>query len=138
MKLSGEILRFVGVGAFAALVNWVSRIALSVVLPLSAAIIVAYLIGMITAYALSRKYVFQPTERGVGSELTRFALVNVVALVQVWAVTIVMAEYVLPALHVDWRPLEVAHAVGVASPIVTSYLGHRYFSFAQARKSGRG
>jgi putative flippase GtrA len=138
VKLSAEFLRFAGVGAFAAVVNWGSRIFLSRVLDFSAAIVVAYFIGMITAYALNRRFVFQPSGRSVRSEFVRFTLVNLVALAQVWAVSMVLFEYGFPAIGFTWRAEACAHAFGVASPIVTSYFGHRYFSFARGATGAPG
>ena len=132
--MTGEFTRFVAVGAFAALLNWLSRIGFSLFMPLTAAIVAAYLVGLTTAFVLNRKYVFGPTERGMKSEYLRFALVNVVALAQVWAVTMALVTYVFPYFGFTWRANEVAHAIGVASPIVTSYFGHRYFSFARTRE----
>lgn len=133
-----EFLRFVGVGAFAALVNWLSRMALSTIMPLSYAIVVAYLIGMTIAYLLNRRYVFRSTDSGRAAEYGRFALVNVVALAQVWAVTMALVHYVFPAIDFTWRAEAVAHLIGVASPIFTSYLGHRYFSFRNRQDDTRG
>ena len=129
--MSRQFLNFALVGGFAAAMNWLSRIALSLFMPLEIAIIVAYLIGMMIAYTLCKRYVFEKSGREVSGEVTRFTIVNMVALVQVWLVTIGMARFLLPALSWDWYPVEIAHAVGVASPILTSFFGHRYFTFSR-------
>lgn len=121
---------FVLVGGFAALVNWLSRIAFSSMgLGYTLAIVCAYVIGMATAYVLNKRFVFEASGRTAQSEVWRFVLVNVVALAQVWAVSVVFERWLLPAMGWDWRPEEVAHAIGVISPVLTSYLGHRYFTF---------
>lgn len=133
MKVSHQFLRFLVVGTTAALVNWLSRIALSLALPLSAAIVVAYVIAMGVAYGLNRAFVFAPSERSRGTEFARFTLVNIVALTQVWLVTILLVRYVFPAVGFSWNAEAVAHAVGIASPVLTSYFGHRHFSFAPAK-----
>ena len=133
MKLSRQFVVFVAVGAFSAAVNWLARLMLGNWLPLGSAIIVAYVIGMAVAYTLNRLLVFSPTERGVGSELMRFMLVNVVALAQVWAVTMLLARFAFPAMGFEWRAEAIAHAIGLASPTLTSYFGHRHYSFARAR-----
>lgn len=135
MKLSREFVLFVALGAIAALVNWLSRIGFSMFLPLSVAIVAAYLVGFVTAFTLFRRYVFGPSERGMGSEYARFALVNVVALIQVWIVTMTLVTYVFPYIGFTWRVDEVAHAIGIASPLATSYLGHRHFSFARGKQA---
>ncbi len=124
---------FMLVGGFAALVNWSSRIALSAAgLPLTLAIVLAYVLGMTTAYVLSKRFVFEKSGRSVRDEAVRFTIVNVFALAQVWAVTIVLQRWGLPAINWNWHPEEIAHAVGVASPVITSYFGHQYFTFEQS------
>ena len=40
-----------------------------------------------------------------------------------------LADWLLPALGVRQYVHEVAHAVGVAVPVFTSYLGHKHLSF---------
>lgn len=124
---------FVFAGGIAALVNWLSRIGLSVFLSLEVAVVIAYLIGMTTAYGLNRLFVFDRSGRTMRDEYGRFALVNVVALAQVFVVTIGLGRLVFPVVGLAWHPHEIAHAIGVASPILTSYVGHRYFTFAAKR-----
>ncbi len=127
-----QFLAFVVTGGFAALVNVVARIGLSQFMSFSLAIIIAYLIAMTVAYILSRYFVFAASGRSVVEEFTKFAIVNGVAIVQVWLVTMALHHYLLPAIGWGWYPELTAHFVGVASPVVTSYLGHKYFSFRGA------
>lgn len=129
--LKREFVVFVATGAFAAGCNWLARLVLSMHMSLELAIVLAYLVGMTVAYVLSRIFVFEKSGRSVSGEYFRFALVNVVALIQVWLVTVGMAKYLLPALGWTWHPEDIAHAAGVASPVLTSYLGHRHFTFSQ-------
>ena len=130
--MNREVLAFVVAGGIAAGVNWLSRIALSAIMVLELAVVVAYLIGMTTAYVLNRSFVFAKSNRTIRDEYVRFAIVNVIALAQVFLVTIGLARFVFPALGFTWYADEIAHAVGVASPIVTSYLGHKKFTFARS------
>lgn len=129
--MTREFVAFVLAGGVAAGVNWGSNLALNSVMPLEVSVVIAYLIGMTTAYILSRVFVFQASGRAAHDEYARFAIVNLVAIVQVWVVTIALARLVLPAIGWTFRPEAVSHLVGVASPIVTSYLGHKYFTFAR-------
>jgi putative flippase GtrA len=124
---------FVVAGGVAACVNWLSRIGFSAFTSLEIAVVAAYLVGMTTAYGLNRVFVFEKSGRSMRDEYARFAIVNVVALVQVFAVTIGLSRFAFPAIGFAWHPHEIAHAVGVASPILTSYIGHRYFTFAVKR-----
>jgi putative flippase GtrA len=130
MKLDSKFTIFVLVGAFAAVVNIASRTAIGTMLSYDLSIMLAYLCGMTTAYVLNRLYVFGRSGRTVASEYVRFGLVNLVALAQVWLVSVALARYLFPAIGFFWYAETIAHGIGVASPIVTSYCGHRYFSFA--------
>lgn len=128
--MSRQFIVFVLVGGFAAMVNWLSRFGLSLAMPLEAAVIIAYLIGMTVAYIFNKKYVFAASGRTVTNEYIRFGIVNLVALVQVFAVTIGLDKYLLPMIGFDWHRTAIAHGIGVASPVLTSYLGHKFFTFS--------
>jgi putative flippase GtrA len=120
---------FLLTGGFAALVNFGSRILYSHWMGYSAAILLAYLNGMITAFVLARLFVF----RGGQSDMTRSALiftaVNIVAVLQTWLISLLLAYELLPWLGVTRYVPEIAHATGVAFPVFTSYLGHKFWSF---------
>lgn len=133
--MSGEHRRFVLfllAGGAAALVNISSRIALNLLMPYEVAIVVAYLAGMTTAYLLNRHFVFTASGRSVASEYVRFALVNLAAVAQVWVVSVGLARWIFPAVGFAWHSETVAHVIGVAVPVFTSYLGHKHFSFARS------
>jgi putative flippase GtrA len=124
---------FLFAGGAAAAVNIASRIVINWFIPYEAAIIVAYLCGMTTAYLLNKYFVFLSSDRQIASEYIRFATVNVVAIIQVWCVSVGLARLLFPAIGFAWHSETVAHIIGVASPVYTSYLGHKYFSFGRAR-----
>jgi len=129
MRAVSQFARFLVAGGIAAIVNLVSRKLLASWLSYSAAIVVAYLFGMLTAYVLTRRYVFGP---GTGSTIRsaiRFAAVNAVAVAQTWGVSLLLARHVLPALGIHRHTEDLAHLVGVAVPIATSYIGHRVWTF---------
>lgn len=132
----GEFGRFLLTGGVAAGVNVVSRWLLSHATPYEIAVVLAYLVGMVTAYLLSRAFVFARSGRTVTDEALRFALVNVVALVQVWIVSVGLARLVFPAVGFNWHAEDIAHLIGVVIPAVTSYFGHRHFSFSHRREGG--
>jgi putative flippase GtrA len=128
---------FLLVGGLAALVNWFSRIMFSAQgVTFEIAVVIAYIFGMVTAYLLSRMFVFEKTGRSLAGEIWRFTLVNMVALVVVWIVSVTLERCLLPAIDWTWRPAEVAHGIGVVSPVITSYFGHRFFTFGKARQGG--
>jgi putative flippase GtrA len=137
VTLGPELQRFVKflfAGGTAAIVNIISRIVINWFIPYEAAIIAAYLCGMTTAYVLNKLFVFRSEDRQVASEYMRFALVNLVAVVQVWCVSVGLARLLFPAIGFTWHAETVAHIIGVASPVYTSYLGHKYFSFGKASR----
>ena len=125
-----QFIAFVAAGGIAAAVNIGSRIIFSLVLRYEIAILVAYLCGMTVAYSLNRMFVFEASGRGMPSEYVRFALVNLLAAAQVWIVSVGLARLIFPAVGFAWHAETVAHVIGVLVPVVTSYLGHKHFSFA--------
>ena len=126
---SSEFIRFVATGAVAAGVNVAVRIPLGRVMPYSASIIVAYIVGMTTAFVLARLFVFRPAPGSAAGEYMRFALVNMVSLVQVLLVSILTDRIMVSWWGMTWHVRTVAHVMGVTSPVVTSYYGHKLFSF---------
>lgn len=127
--------RFLLAGGTSAVVNILSRMALSLVMSYEAAIVVAYLCGMTMAYVLNRLFVFAPSGRAVHDEYLRFAIVNIFSLALVWTVSVGLALYLFPAIGFTWHAETIAHVVGVSTTAVSSYFGHRYFSFAAAPES---
>ena len=126
---SRQFVAFLVTGGIAALVNFGSRILLNHWMPFPAAVAVAYLLGMVTAFVLARAFVFAGSTQSVQRSATFFVLVNLVAIAQTWIISMLLAYYVLPALGVQHYVNEIAHAVGVMVPVFTSYLGHKRFSF---------
>lgn len=127
--MSRQFLAFLLTGGIAALVNFGSRIAYSLWLNFSAAVILAYLTGMITAFVLARLFVFKDGRQTLMRSAGFFVLVNLSAILQTWAVSMGLAYYVLPMLGVHAFVPEIAHAVGVIVPVFSSYIGHKYWSF---------
>ncbi|HEY8381993.1 MAG TPA: GtrA family protein [Microvirga sp.] len=138
--LDQPFIRFLMTGGLAAAVNVGTRWLLDFVMPFQIAVAVAYLAGMTTAFVLARRYVFEDSPRAPRDQYLRFALVNAVAFVQVWLVSVGLARLLFPAMGFTWHADTIAHLVGVLSPVVTSYFGHKHFSFAGAPvgKGGAG
>lgn len=127
--MSRQFVVFLLTGGTAALVNFVTRILYNQWMGFSAAVVVAYVTGMITAYVLARLFVFRGSTQTLQRSMVFFTLVNVLAIVQTWAVSLLMAYTILPTLGVSQFRLEIAHAVGIVIPVFTSFLGHKYWSF---------
>ena len=122
-------LRFLLAGGVAAALNFGSRILLSLLLPYPAAVALAYFFGMATAFVLNRRFVFPGSTNALHRQALWFITVNLVALLQTLAVSVLLADFILPWAGLTWHADEVAHAVGIVTPILTSYLGHRRFTF---------
>jgi putative flippase GtrA len=123
---------FLVTGGIAAGVNIVTRMLLERFVSYEAAVGLAYLAGMITAFILARVFVFKPVAGDAHGQFLRFALVNGVAFAQVWLISVGLARLVFPAIGFTWRVETVAHVIGVLSPVVTSYVLHKRFSFRTA------
>ena len=130
MSETRRFLRFLAAGGTAAAVNVASRCAFDLVTSYEVAIVLAYLVGMTTAYLLSRRFVFEPSALSTRDSALRFGLVNIIAAAQVLAVSIGLADHLFPAIGFAWRAHDVAHIAGVLFPVASSYLLHKRFSFA--------
>lgn len=126
-------MRFLAVSGFAAAVNFSARIGLSLVFSLPLSVVLAYIIGMITAFLLNKRLVFRPRQGRGLSRFFLFSLVNVVAILQTLAVTLLLARYVLPAIRFTVYPEELAHLIGIGVPVFTSYLGHKFITFSNKK-----
>jgi putative flippase GtrA len=64
---SSRFVRFLVTGGFAALVNLGSRYLLNQYMSFEAAVAVAYLFGVVTAYSLARLFVFERSGHAIAS-----------------------------------------------------------------------
>lgn len=126
---SRQFVAFLVTGGLAAAVNFGSRILYNQWMGFSAAIVLAYITGMVTAFVLARLFVFRNSQRALHHSALYFVLVNGVAVLQTWAISLLLADWLLPALGVRQYMHELAHAAGVVVPVFTSYLGHKHLSF---------
>jgi putative flippase GtrA len=127
--VSPRFLKFLVAGGIAAGVNFGSRIVFNHWMPFSAAIVVAYIAGMITAFILTKLFVFDKSVHSTSRSVMYFTLVNLVAVLQTWLVSMALLYYVLPWMGVAWHNKEIAHFFGVIVPVFTSYIGHKKLSF---------
>ncbi|MDC3009862.1 GtrA family protein [Synechococcus sp. AH-736-G20] len=128
---------FLITGGVAALINIGSRIGFSQVLRFELAVLAAYAIGMVTAYALARRYVFLQTQQSVKRSFAAFALINLAAVLQTWLVSIGIRTWLLPVIGVAALVDLIAHSFGVVVPVITSFFGHKYVSFRDVSSDRR-
>ncbi|MEM6499283.1 MAG: GtrA family protein [Pseudomonadota bacterium] len=129
--MTRQFVGFLVAGGCAAAVNLLSRYVLNIVTSFEVAVVGAYLLGMLTAYVLTKRFVFESSGRAVKDEIARFTLVNLFALVLVWVISVGLARIVFPGIGFTWYSDDIAHLIGVVAPAVTSYVGHKHFSFSR-------
>ena len=110
--MSRQFLAFLITGGLAAAVNFGSRILYNQWVAFSSAVILAYLTGMITAFLLARTFVFTDTRQSVKRSATLFVLVNAVAVLQTWGISMLLAYYVLGWVGITRFVPEIAPAGG--------------------------
>ena len=120
---------FLVAGGLAAAANYASRFLFSLWTSFPAAIVLAYVVGMAVAFVLMRQYVFSARGKALGPQVVKFLAVNALAVLQTLVVSLVLVRWVLPPMGVLTHAEAVAHLVGVAVPIVSSYFGHRMATF---------
>jgi putative flippase GtrA len=130
--VSRQYVFFLLAGGCAAGVNVLSRVCLSLATSYELAIVAAHLIGMTVAFGLNRQYVFSGARGPAAAQYGRFALVNVLSLAQTWLLSVTLAHHVFPAAGLVRGAETVAHAIAVSTLAVTSYHGHKFFSFSQS------
>ncbi len=133
--ISTQFLRFLVSGGIAAAVNFSARLLYEygIGLSYSLAIVLAYITGMVTAFLLYKRHVFEPGKHHTAKEAAHFCLVNLLAVAQTLIISILLADHALPALSIEAFRKEIAHAIGIGVPVFTSFLGHKYFTFRGQR-----
>jgi putative flippase GtrA len=126
-------LRYLLFGAMAAGLNWGSRFAWSLILPFPVAVVAAYATGSVFAFLTFRHFVFDGSGARVGEQVRAFVIVNLLGVAQTWLLAMAMVDWALPAIGWRLQPEAVGHAVAIAAPTVTSWFGHRYFTFRAAK-----
>jgi putative flippase GtrA len=128
---SRKFIKFLLAGGTAAAANFGSRILLGQVMPYTWSIVVAYLIGMLTAFVLNRMFVFEAASTGLRHQAIWFTLINIAAVLQTLACSLIFARWIFPAMGMRFHPETLAHAIGVAVPVFTSYFGHKALTFKE-------
>ena len=126
---SSRFFRFLLVGGAAAAINIVSRVVISNFVSFEYAVALAFPIALTFAFVMSRVLVFERAESSAWGQYFRFFLVNLIALVQVWLVSVGLAQWLFPVIGWTFYPELVAHTIAVCSPVLTSYYAHKVFTF---------
>lgn len=127
--LTPEFVRFLFAGGIAAAANYGSRFLFSRWVGYEQAIVLAYFVGMLVAFVLMRGHVFEAKGKALVPQIVKFIGVNFLAVLQTLIISVVLSRWVLPASGVVDHAEALAHLAGVLMPVVTSYFGHKLFTF---------
>lgn len=126
---SKQFMIFLVIGGLAALVNFISRYLINKVIPFTYSVLLAYIIGMITAFLLQKTFTFLTGEKGLSRQFSYFIIINLFGMAQTFIISLALAEYLFPKYINIKYPYEISHLIGLAVPMFSSFLGHKYISF---------
>lgn len=122
--------RFLLAGGSAALLNWLVRFPLGMVMPYPAALLAAQAIGMVYGFVIYRNWAFRSSRRrSVLAEMGDFIIVNAVGAAVTIGLAIVAEMALSPLLGNVAMAQAAAHAFGIACGAVANYLGHKHITF---------
>lgn len=129
--MSRQFLLFLLTGGAAAALNWGSRFLFALLMPFEAAVVAAFMVGLLSGFVLMRSLVFEGGGKPVLPQFGRYVLVNLAALMQTVLISAVLARWGLVGVaglgQAEREAL--AHLAGVLVPVVTSYFGHKLATF---------
>ena len=125
----GQFIRFLLSGGAAALANFGSRFLFGAFLPYLPSIVLAFFVGLITAFFLMRAFVFLDAAKVSTKQLGYFVVVNLVGLVITVVVSLAVFKALSPFIH-DLKSAEaIGHLFGVCAPVLVSFYAHKYITF---------
>lgn len=127
--ITPQFLRFLVAGGIAAAANFGSRFVFSIFVDYGFAVSFAYLVGMLVAFLLMRGHVFDASSGPLAPQVSKFVGINVLAVLQTLAISLLLARWVLPSVGVIDQAEALAHFIGVLVPAVSSYFGHKFLTF---------
>jgi putative flippase GtrA len=134
--LSRQFLIFVACGAGSALLNWLSRVAFSLYFSFAVSIALAYVVGMASAYLMFRHFVFTDSTPSKSRQASAFIMVNAVGFLQTLAISELLGRHLLDRFLAQPAAEGAGHAVGVGSLAFTSFLLHKFVTFASRPAAG--
>ncbi len=127
--LNWQFGRFLVAGGIAAAANFGSRFLFSRWMSFEWAVLCAFVVGLSVGLTLMRTYVFAATGKSLPRQVSWFVGVNLLAVAQTFFISVALAKWVLPALGVRTYAEAIGHLVGILTPVITSYFGHRLITF---------
>ena len=117
------------ISIFAAAVNFFTRIIVNKWTDFSNAVLVAYLVAMFFAFFMGKKIVFKNSTQPLTRSVLFFTLINLLGIIQAWAVSTFLYKYLTNLGLVELYRAEISHIIGIATPVFSSFLGHKFISF---------
>lgn len=128
---SKQFMRFLLAGGIAAVVNFAVGYSLAGLFPLHGDIAIGYLAGMAAAFFLFETQVFGQHAESRSRSVGIFVIVNLLGLLQTWVIYAALVEWLFPAIGWQVYPPLLARAIAIITPTLTSFVGHKYFTFRQ-------
>ena len=128
-----QFLKFLIVGALAALLHWLARFILDIWMSFSAAVGLAYCVGMAVAFALNALYVFPHSDKPRVSQARDFVITNLAFFPVVWGIAVII-EKMLRGLGFITHAGNLAHALAIPIPMLATFLIYKFFAFKENNK----
>jgi putative flippase GtrA len=124
-----QFLYFIISGGTAAVLNWGSRFLFSQVAPFEVAVVLAFFVGLFSGFISMRLFVFDGGSKPIVPQAGKYITVNFFALLQTLSISLIFTRWALPAFGITDNVEAIGHLLGVLLPVVTSYFGHKFFTF---------
>lgn len=124
-----QFIKFLISGGIAAFLNWSSRFLFSEWMPFEYAVVAAYFVGLTTGFILMRNFAFSAKQGAVFRQISYFIFINLLGLAQTLLISIALLIWTAPLIQDIKNREAFAHLGGVLFPVITSYFGHKFFTF---------
>ncbi|MEP1471071.1 MAG: GtrA family protein [Halieaceae bacterium] len=121
---------FLLAGGLAAFLHWWARILLSLFLPFSWAVIIAYGIGMTIALLLNSYFVFPASDKPLAKQARDFFAINLAFFPVVWIASLQLNEMLVRS-GVEHYTHEIAHGLAITVPVLATFLFYKFFAFRE-------
>ncbi len=124
-----QILKFLIAGGAAALANIGTRVIFSNFFSYEVSILLSFCVGLTSGFILMKEYVFDLSSNSLTTQVLKYVLVNLAALLQTFLISIYLNNFLLLYFYNTNFTETTAHSIGVIFPVFTSYFAHRIFTF---------
>lgn len=129
--ISRQFALFLLVGGGAAVLHWLARVFIDLFASYFVALVLAYGVGIAAGYTLNAMFVFSSNKEQRAREVFLFSAFNIAMLPVVLGVSWTLSELLFPAIGMTWHAREIAHAIGIITPVFANFLFHKFVTFGQ-------